>query len=85
VPSELGEDEVMAFILTTDGTSIDPVELREHCATELARFAIPRFIEFVDELPLTDTGKVRKQVLRERGVGTETWDANDDQRSSSRA
>jgi len=84
VPSELGEDEVMAFILTTDRTRIDPIELRQHCASQLAPFAIPRFIEFVEELPLTETGKVRKQVLRERGVGAETWDADDDQRSSPR-
>lgn len=76
VPSELGEDEVMAFIITADGGPANPEELREHCRSALPAFAMPRFFEFVDEFPLTDTGKVRKQVLRERGVGVTTWDAN---------
>ena len=40
----------------------------------LARFAIPRYLEFVDELPLTDTGKIRRWDLRERGVTGATWD-----------
>ena len=38
-------------------------------------FAVPRYVEFVSELPLTETGKVRKVELRERGVGVDTWDA----------
>jgi crotonobetaine/carnitine-CoA ligase len=35
---------------------------------------VPRFIEFVETLPRTASGKVRKQELRERGLGTRTWD-----------
>ena len=35
---------------------------------------VPRFIEFVDELPKTPTEKVRKQDLRETGVNENTWD-----------
>jgi crotonobetaine/carnitine-CoA ligase len=31
-------------------------------------------VEIVDELPLTENGKVRKAVLRERGIGERTWD-----------
>lgn len=81
VPSELGEDEVMAFVIPADGASVNPHDLREHCKTALPPFAMPRFIEFIDELPLTDTGKVRKQVLRERGVGIATWDANGERRA----
>lgn len=84
VPSELGEDEVMAFVIPAAGAPVDPEKLREHCATTLPPFARPRFIEFVDDLPLTDTGKVRKLELRERGVGVRTWDANDERRTVSR-
>lgn len=40
----------------------------------LAYFAIPRYVELAEELPLTDNGKVRKFVLRERGVTDATWD-----------
>lgn len=74
VPSELGEDEVMAFIIPS-GPIPDPVLLLDACANLLPHFAVPRYVEFVSELPLTETGKVRKVELRERGVGVGTWDA----------
>jgi crotonobetaine/carnitine-CoA ligase len=65
----------MAFVVPGPaGTSIDPVELVRFCEPLLAYFAIPRFLEFVDELPLTENGKVRKVALRERGVTEGTWD-----------
>ena len=35
---------------------------------------MPRFIEFVDELPATENGKVQKFKLRDRGVTARTWD-----------
>ena len=74
VPSEVGEDEVMAFVVPREGTRPDPVELVRHCEPRLAYFAIPRYVELVPDLPLTENGKVRKQLLRERGVGERTWD-----------
>jgi crotonobetaine/carnitine-CoA ligase len=74
VPSPLGEDDVMAVVVPRGGSSLDPVELMEHCQPRLAYFAIPRYIDVVDELPLTENGKVRKFVLRERGVTATTWD-----------
>jgi carnitine-CoA ligase len=37
-------------------------------------FAIPRFIEFLTTLPMTENGKVQKFRLRERGVTAATWD-----------
>jgi len=77
VPSELGEDEVMAFVISTGTQRPDQREIRDWCGDSLPPFALPRYIEFVDELPLTDTGKVRKQVLRDRGVSESTWDADE--------
>ncbi|MFI5881177.1 hypothetical protein [Streptomyces sp. NPDC051554] len=41
---------------------------------DAAAFPVPRCIDTVRELPLTETGKVRKGVLRERGVTATTWD-----------
>ena len=75
VPSELGEDEVMAFVVRIPGSPLTAPQLHRETADLLPSYARPRFIEFVDELPLTDTGKVRKQVLRDRGVSAQTWDA----------
>ena len=74
VPSELGEDEVLAFVVLRAGASADPVELIRHCEPRLAYFAIPRYVDVVEELPLTPNGKVRKFALRERGVTDSTWD-----------
>ncbi|MBV9800391.1 MAG: AMP-binding protein, partial [Solirubrobacterales bacterium] len=74
VASELGEDEVMAAIVIEPEASLVPEDLISHCEPRLAYFAIPRYIEFVPELPLTENGKVRKQVLRERGVTGSAWD-----------
>jgi len=74
VPSELGEDEVMVFVTLRPGAEPDPVALVRHCENRLAYYAIPRFVEFVPELPMTESGKIRKAVLRERGVGPATWD-----------
>jgi len=74
VPSALGEDDVAAAIVLEPSARVAPEDLIAHCEPRLAYFAIPRYIEFVDELPLTENGKVRKQVLRERGVTPAVWD-----------
>jgi crotonobetaine/carnitine-CoA ligase len=74
VRSELAEDEVMAAIVTRAGTAIAPVELMQFCTTRLPYFAVPRFVDFVVDLPRTENGKVRKYALRERGVTASTWD-----------
>jgi crotonobetaine/carnitine-CoA ligase len=74
VPSELAEDEVMAAIVRRPGSSLTERTLCEFCQPQLAYFAVPRFIEFVDELPVTENGKVQKFKLRDRGVTARTWD-----------
>jgi crotonobetaine/carnitine-CoA ligase len=74
VPSELAEDEVMAAITVRPDVSLDPQDLVTWCEPRLAYFAIPRFVEILDQLPLTENGKIRKAALRERGVTSSTWD-----------
>jgi carnitine-CoA ligase len=74
VPSELAEDEVMAAIIRRPDSSLTEIALCEFCKPQLAYFAVPRFIEFVDELPVTENGKVQKFKLRDRGVTARTWD-----------
>jgi crotonobetaine/carnitine-CoA ligase len=69
-----GEDEVMAFIVLKPGEEADPESLWLHCDRELPAFMRPRYIEFVHSLPVTATEKIRKKALRERGVGTATFD-----------
>jgi crotonobetaine/carnitine-CoA ligase len=74
VPADLGEDDVMACVVARTGARIDPVELVRFCEPRLPYFAIPRYVEIFDELPLTENGKIQKFVLRERGVTAATWD-----------
>ncbi len=74
VRSELAEEEVMAAIVRQPGSAMTELDLIRHCEPRLAYFAIPRFIEFVDELPMTENGKVQKFKLRERGVTASAWD-----------
>lgn len=75
VPSELSEDDVKVTIVLADGaedTSVEDVYMWS--CDNLPYFAVPRYIEFRDELPTTPTGKVLKRKLREDGVTDATWD-----------
>ncbi|MGE4336547.1 MAG: ATP-dependent acyl-CoA ligase [Pigmentiphaga sp.] len=73
VPSELAEDDVMAAILLRPGNQTSPVELIDFCRARLPRFAVPRYLDILADLPRTANGKVRKVELRERGVTETTW------------
>lgn len=67
VPDEVMGEEVKAFIALKEGKQLSVEEVREYCKTELARYKIPKFIEFVSGLPKTTTGKVLKRELRKLG------------------
>jgi crotonobetaine/carnitine-CoA ligase len=58
----------MAALVLHTGRRVDGAELADFCAARLPYFAVPGFIEVLDELPRTENGKVQKYRLRERGV-----------------
>lgn len=64
VPSELGEDEVMACIVLKRGKSMSPEEVIDWYNGRLADFKVPRFIQFRKDLPKTATEKTMKDVLK---------------------
>ncbi len=69
VPDTIRGEVVKAFVVTTSGTSGSPElveELQQLVRMRLAPYEVPRTIEFVAELPLTVTGKIRRGELRER-------------------
>ncbi len=74
VRSSLAEDEVMAALVLHPGRALEPAELIAYCAPRLPYFAVPRYLEFMSELPATENGKVQKYKLAERGVTRQTWD-----------
>jgi crotonobetaine/carnitine-CoA ligase len=74
VRSELAEDEVMATIVRQPGSELSPADLIRFCEPRMPYFAVPRFVEFCDVLPVTENGKIQKYKLRERGITQNTWD-----------
>jgi long-chain acyl-CoA synthetase len=64
VPDERTGEFVKAVVVTRPGASLTEEAVREHCAERLARFKVPRTVEFVDALPYGATGKVRRSSLR---------------------
>lgn len=74
VPSELTEDDVMVAVVLREGAVLTPAELAEFCARHMARHMVPRYVDFVDDLPRTPTSKVMKEVLKQRGVTPTAWD-----------
>ena len=75
VPSELIEEEVMVAVVPQAGAGLGPEEVHDWCAERLPRHAVPRFVEMLEELPMTPTGKIEKYRLRERGVTPAAHDA----------
>ena len=74
VPSEFGEDEVMAIVAPVPGAEIDPVEIVTFLTPRLPHFMVPRYIRFMADLPKTPTQKIEKHLLRQQGITEDTWD-----------
>ena len=71
VPNDEWGEEVLAVVEVASGTNASPelaTELLGHCRERLAGFKCPRAIEFVDELPRQDNGKVYRRKLRDQYV-----------------
>ena len=62
-----GED-VAAFVIPHQGFDIKPEDIRDFCKDKIARYKIPRYVFFVDEYPLTGSGKIQKFKLREMAL-----------------
>jgi len=74
VPSELEEDELMVAVVLRPGAMLRAPDLAAWCTEKLPAFMVPRFVDFVDELPKTPNGKVAKHELRRHGVTARAWD-----------
>jgi fatty-acyl-CoA synthase len=68
VPDERYGEEIMAWVQLREGSSLSDEELREFCRGKIAHFKVPRYVEIVDEFPMTITGKVQKFKMREIAV-----------------
>ena len=65
VPSNRYGEEVGAFIILKEGYDYAPEDIRDFCRGRIARYKTPKYVAFVDEYPMTASGKVQKYKLRE--------------------
>lgn len=65
VPSEKYGEEVAAFIKVRPGEKVTEAEILSFCKDQISFFKIPRYVYFVDEYPMTASGKIQKYKLRE--------------------
>jgi fatty-acyl-CoA synthase len=68
VPSEKYGEEVMAWVKAKPGATLTEKELVAFCTGKISTFKIPRYWKFVEEFPLTVTGKVQKFRMRETSI-----------------
>lgn len=68
------EDEIKLDVILKPGESLRPEELARFINEHAPYFCVPRYVEFVEELPYTPTQKLEKYKLRARGVSPSTWD-----------
>jgi fatty-acyl-CoA synthase len=68
VPDAKFGEEASAWIILKEGETATDEELREYCKGKIARYKIPRYIDFVTEYPMTASGKIQKFKLRETAV-----------------
>ncbi|MDR2717552.1 MAG: AMP-binding protein [Treponema sp.] len=61
-------EEVGAFVILHPGAAISEEDVRDFCRGQISRFKIPKYVFFVDNFPLTSSGKIQKYLLREMGV-----------------
>ncbi|UZP66171.1 AMP-binding protein [Desulfovibrio mangrovi] len=65
VPSRKYGEEVGAFIIAKPGCEVSPEDVRDYCRGQIAWHKVPRYIAFVNEYPMTASGKIQKFKLRE--------------------
>ena len=65
VPSKKYGEEVGAFIILKEGVKMEPEDVRDFCKGKIARYKTPKYVFFVDEFPLTGSGKIQKFKLKE--------------------
>jgi fatty-acyl-CoA synthase len=68
VPDPKYGEEVMAWIRLKEGESATEEEMKEYCRGKIARFKIPRYIQFCEEFPMTASGKIQKFKLRQEAM-----------------
>ena len=70
VPDAVYGENVVAFVVLRNGTSVNQEQIIEHVSRHVARFKAPSRVHFITALPKSNIGKVLRRVLRERAAET---------------
>ena len=68
VPDDRYGEEICAWVKLRPGVGATEEEIRAFCRDQIAHYKVPRYIKFVDEFPMTVTGKIQKFIMRERTI-----------------
>ena len=68
VPDSRYGEELCAWIALRDGAVVTPDDIKDFCRGNIAHYKIPRYIKFVDDFPMTVTGKIQKFAMREQMI-----------------
>ncbi len=68
VPDKVYGEAVSAWIVPKNSHKVTADDIRTFCSGQIAHFKVPKYVEVVDHLPRTVTGKITKHVLREQGI-----------------
>ena len=68
IPSEKYGEEVGAFIILKEGVEMHESDVREFCKNKISRYKIPKYVFFINEFPMTGSGKIQKFKLKDLGV-----------------
>ncbi|MEN6342883.1 MAG: AMP-binding protein [Methanospirillum sp.] len=68
VPDEKYGEELMAWVALKEGEMATPEEIRAFCVGKIAHFKIPRYVKFVDDFPMSVSGKIQKFKMREQSI-----------------
>ncbi len=70
VPDFINSEEIVVFIEKQGNKDMSAKEVREYCRGKMATIKIPQYVFFVQEYPLTATGKVDRKALRKQAMKT---------------
>lgn len=68
IPDKRYGEQVCGWIKVREGAAVTEDDVREFCADKITHFKVPRFIRFVEEFPMTVTGKMQKFLMREQMI-----------------
>jgi crotonobetaine/carnitine-CoA ligase len=61
-------------VAPAQGKKVDPLQLFNFLVPRMAHFMLPRYIRIIEDLPKTPTQKIKKYLLKDAGITSDTWD-----------